>query len=347
MIPRSSALGRLGLLVPLALSAACASVSMNGYGDGWVKTSPVSYSFDGPPLLQPGQAGSYHVRVDGLAVDGPQHVGAFDRNGMTWSDDPRHADVTLHVELGEVHQGEPGAMKLGGKWYPAFEVSVPYEIEVEREGRALDKQTGRYSNALTFKQMPGFASREEAVGAIDVVRKLGQSGIEDQARAGAWSEAQKSADGLGDSLFRERTISMTVPVVRAAAGLDLEEAYAMLVEAKSPEQVRAALAAYEALGTDQRKEDGTENRTANYGVACGMAACKLLLRDLAGAWETCQLAATFEPEGDEVDQIRYVIYEQERITGVRVLPEEERARIDSARNTAAALENLFGSLGAD
>jgi hypothetical protein len=69
-----------------------------------------------------------------------------------------------------------------------------------------------------------------------------------------------------------------------------------------------------------------------------------MLRDLHGAWSASKLATTFEPSGDEANEIRRAIYEQERVTGVRVIPEEDRAKIDSAMGVANALEGIFQAL---
>jgi hypothetical protein len=181
------------------------------------------------------------------------------------------------------------------------------------------------------------------VAAIDAIRKLAQKGIEERAQKEAAKEAQQTASEVAASLFEERNISMEVPVVRSAAGVDLEECYTVLAEAEEPEDVRRALEMYERQGTDHRNPDGTPNNTANYGVACGIAASKLLLRDLSGAWDAGNLASTFEPTGEEVDQIRYVIYQQEKITGLRVIPEEDRAKIAESEKLAGSLEQLLGA----
>jgi hypothetical protein len=69
-----------------------------------------------------------------------------------------------------------------------------------------------------------------------------------------------------------------------------------LADASEPADVERALAMHEALGTRQVKAEGSPNNTANYGVACGISVCKLMLRDLAGAWEAGKLASTYRAE---------------------------------------------------
>ncbi|HEX5053862.1 MAG TPA: hypothetical protein VFZ65_18940 [Planctomycetota bacterium] len=329
----------LVILVPVLLAAACESTSSVGYTDGFVKSSPVAYRFSAPPLLTDMQGKTYRVRVDGEAQQ--VNVASFTKNGMKCS--TRTADVDVVVELGEVKQGEPGAVKIGKVYHPAFTVTVPYRIDVRQGAQQLASDGGKYENMLTFKNGYQFETREQAVAAIDVIRKLGQKGIEENARKAAREDAQQHIDQAATQLFAPREISLEVPVVRSAAGLDLEPAYQMLSKARGPEQVQQALASYEQFGTEQQKADGTPNRTANYGVACGIAAAKLMLRDLAGAWSASKAANEFEPSGQEVERIRFVIYQQEKTTGVRVIPDEDRQKIAQQENLAGALQQLFGA----
>ena len=148
-----------------------------------------------------------------------------------------------------------------------------------KTGMTLDSRRGKYSNFLSFRDMPGFASREEAVAALDVVRKLGTKGIEEKAVTAAVNEARQAASEMGAALFLERNISLEVPVIRSAAEVDLEAGFETLRAAKGPEQVRAALDFYESLGTKHAKPDGSPNNTANYGVACGNRRISSLSRE--------------------------------------------------------------------
>lgn len=332
---------RLVLLAPVLLATACETTRSVGYGDGWVSSSPVAYSFSAPPLLTDAQGRTYRVQIDGQTA--AAKIAAFDRHGMVST--TTGADVEVAVALGDVRQGEPGAAKIGKAWYPAFTVSVPYRITIRRGGEQLNDGSGTYENMLTFKNGQGFASREQAVGAIDAIRKLGQKGVEERARTAAAEEAQQRADQTAAELFEPRAVALEVPVVRSAAGVDLEQPYTMLRAAKGPEQVQQALAALEAIGTQQQKPDGSPNNTANYGVACGIAAAKLMLRDLRGAWDASKAANAFEPRGEEVQQIRFVIYQQEKTTGIRVIPEEDRAEIAKQEQLANTLRNAFGAPG--
>jgi hypothetical protein len=311
----------------LGLAWGCASVQQRSYGDGWVKSSPVAYSFVGQPLLQSMQGRSYHGSVAGKS-DAAMEIAALQQHGMTRCADARQAAVLVLVELGSYREGAPGAMNLGGKWYPAFEVTVPYTVTFKKaDGSALAQQGGQYTNMLTFRQMPGFASREQAVGAIDTVRKLAAKRVQEQTMVHAQEDARKTANQAAEGLFRQRDIKLEVPVVRSAAGVDLEGPYQLLAEAKDPEQVRAGLAAYEQCGTEHKKADGTPDVTANYGVHCGVAAARLMLRDLRGAWEASKLAAALVPAGEEAQAIRRVVAEQERATGERVIPDAERGSL--------------------
>ena len=329
----------VGLAAPLCLS--CASQSSVGYGDGVVTTSPVAYSFAAPPVLTQMKGTTYRVDVDGKAAAG--RIASFDRSGMRVTS--QRPTVQVSVRIGKVSQGKPGAMKLGKGYVPAFTVKVPYEVTISRGARQLSAQRGNYENMLTFKGGKAFPKREQAIAAIDAIRKLAKKGIETRARKGATNEAIKSANGQAKSLMQARNISLEVPVVRSAAGLDLEQQYKMLSEARNPEQVQEALAAYERVGLAHRKEDGAANNTANYGVACGIAAAKLFLQDLSGAWAASKQASQFEPRGEEVQAIQRVIYRQEKTTGIAVIPEADRKRIAKQEKMAEALQRVFARPG--
>jgi hypothetical protein len=153
----------------------------------------------------------------------------------------------------------------------------------------------------------------------------------------------KAAGEAATGLFEPRQLALEVPVVRSAAGVDLESCYALLTDPTDTTRLRQALTAYEDAGTDQRKLDGSPNKTANYGVACGMAAAKLLLGDGAGAWAATQLADQFEANGQEADAIRLTIYRQEKATGVAVIPAADRERIQAAERTASTLQQLLSA----
>ena len=318
----------------LTLVSGCASVANRSYGDGWVKSSPVSCSFVAQPRLQSMTGRSYHV-AGGEAT----RLAAFEQQGMKQSRNAP-ADVVVHIELGAYREGEPSAGKLGSKWYPAFEVTVPYKIAFRGgDGSMLAQHEGQHSGTMTFSQMQGFATREEAVGAIDLVRKLGAKGVKEKAMKDAREDAAKAANDAAAGLFEPRTVSIQVPVVRSAAGVDMEPTYEVVAAAKDEAQLRAALQAYEQCGTDHTKADGTPNATGNYGVLCSIAATKLLLDDLHGAWDACKRAGALLPAGDEVAEIRRAVYERDRATGKGAIPEAERpasTRTDLMRQLRAS-----------
>ena len=103
-----------GAALLLTFLSGCASVRSVGYGDGWVKTSNVSYRFVGPPILEDVHGKSYAVTVSGTGDATRVAVSAFDRSGMRSVGGPR-ADVLVRISLNKVRQDKPGAMQLGGK----------------------------------------------------------------------------------------------------------------------------------------------------------------------------------------------------------------------------------------
>ncbi|HEU4417911.1 MAG TPA: hypothetical protein VFT55_03175 [Planctomycetota bacterium] len=326
-----------GVVLATILSAGCVSTKSVGYADGVVTTSPVTLRCTALPVLQQAQGATYRVTGDA----GSTSIAALDQRGMRASTGT--TDVEIRVALGAMKQGDAGAMKSGSGWLPAFTVTVPYSIVLQHRGEQVGTRNGTYENMLTFQGGQTFPTREQAVAAIDAVRKLAEKGLTKRAHDEAAKEAMRAAGEAAAGLFEPRQIQLEVPVVRSAAGVDLQACYTLLTDPTDAAKVREGLTAYEDAGTDQRKPDGSPNKTASYGVACGIAAARLLLGDGAGAWAATQLADQFEANGQEADAIRLTIYRQEKATGVAVIPAADRERIQAAERTATSLQQLLGA----
>jgi hypothetical protein len=326
-----------GVVLAALLTTGCVSTKSVGYADGVVTTSPVTLQCTARPVLQQGQGATYRVTGD----TGATSIPTLDKRGMHAASGP--ADVEIRVTLGAVKQGEAGAMKQGTGWLPAFTVTVPYSIVLQHNGEQVGARDGTYENMLTFQGSKTFPTREQAVAAIDAMRKLAEKGLTKRARDEASTEAMRVTGETATQLFEPRQVSFEVPVVRSAAGVDLQTCYTLLKDPTDMTKVRQALETYEQAGTNQSKPDGTPNKTANYGVACGIAAAKLLLGDGTGAWAATQLADTFEPNGQEADAIQLTIYRQEKATGVAVIPPADRERIQAAERQASTLQHLLAT----
>ncbi|HEX6812097.1 MAG TPA: hypothetical protein VF384_10780 [Planctomycetota bacterium] len=326
-----------GVVLAALLATGCVSTKSVGYADGVVTTSPVRLRCTALPVLQKAQGATYRVTGDA----GSTSIPSLDKRGMRASSGT--SDVEIRVTLGTVKQGEAGAMKQGSGWLPAFTVTVPYSIVLQHHGEQVGTRSGTYENMLTFQGGQTFPTREQAVAAIDAIRKLAEKGLTKRARDEASTEAMRAAGEAATGLFEPRQLELEVPVVRSAAGVDLESCYTLLKDPTDAAKVRQGLETYERAGIDQRKPDGTPNKTANYGVVCGIAAAKLLLGDGAGAWAATQQAEQFEPTGQEADALQLTIYRQEKATGVAVIPPADRERIQAAERTAATLQHLLAT----
>ncbi|HZN37674.1 MAG TPA: hypothetical protein VFD82_02665 [Planctomycetota bacterium] len=325
------------LVLAAFLTTGCVSTKSVGYSDGVVTTSPVTLHCTALPVLQQAQGSTYRVTGD----TGSTSIPTLDKRGMRASSG--NTDVEVRVSLGAVKQGEAGAMKQGSGWLPAFTVTVPYTIVFQHHGEQVGTRNGTYENMLTFQGGQTFPTRDQAVAAIDAIRKLGEKGLTKRARDEASTEAMRAAGEAATTLFEPRQVALEIPVVRSAAGVEFESCHALLRDQTDAAKLRQALETYELAGTDHRKPDGSPNKTANYGVACGIAAARLMLGDGAGAWAATQQADQFEPNGQEADAIRLTIYRQEKATGVAVIPSADRERMQAAERTATSLQHFLAT----
>jgi hypothetical protein len=128
---------------------------------------------------------------------------------------------------------------------------------------------------------------------------------------------------LSKDLFETRKVSIALPALRSAGKVDMEAAYKLLADAKSDEQAKAALVAYNALGLDHKKADGTDDTLGNYGVLCGLASAKILCGDLTGAWEDIKKAWKMFPIGKEYKIIAKALRQKEQQTGTVIVQQDE------------------------
>ncbi|MGE3174067.1 MAG: hypothetical protein AB7O97_15680 [Planctomycetota bacterium] len=327
------------VLTAALASTACVSTTSVGYGDGTVTSSPVTLQFQAPPALQSPQGVTYRVTGDA----GTPNLRTLDRQGMQRM--AQQADVEVQITMGEPQQGEAGAMKVSGGYVPAFTMTVPFGVTIAHRGEQVATQRDSYQSMLTFKGGQTFPTEKEAIAAIDAIRTLAEKGLQKRAREEATTQAVRTADETAAALFQPRDVAFEVPVVRSAAGVDMQPCYELLADPTDTAKVSQAVGAYEQLGTDHRNQDGTPNETAAYGVLCGLAAAQLFAGDPQAAWETLRTADGFEPEGQEADQIRLVIYRQELATGVAVIPAADRQRIQQAERSASALQRMLSAPG--
>ncbi len=324
-----------------AATAGCVSTTVRGYQGGKLKYSEVKYDYTAKPVLSDPAGKTYSVNAQG-AFTSIGSVGALEKKGVKRAD--ANADVVFHVKEGGAPSLEAGGFGMAAPFKPAVTAKMPIDIVVkDKAGNVIAERKAAaeevlLNDALTFK------TREEAKKAAEQMLAMGaKAKAEDKVRQSAARSAAKSLDLLAKDLFEPRKVSVALPALRAAGGVDMEQAYLALSKAKGEEQVKAALAAYSSLGTDHKKADGTPDVVANYGVRCGLASAKILVGDLSGAWDDTKAAWQTMPEGQEHRMIARVLHQQQQQAGVEIIPKEDYDAMAKADVNAAAdqLKALF------
>jgi hypothetical protein len=189
-----------------------------------------------------------------------------------------------------------------------------------------------------------FKTRKEAKAAMSSITDILKTSADKKVKAGAPRTVNKSLDLLAKDLFEPRDIAVTLPAIRSAGDVDMEAAYTLLANAEGDAQVKSALAAYEALGTEHKKADGTDDVVGVYGVLCGSASAKILNGDLTGAWQDTKLAWETFTTGKEHRLIARVLKQQEEQAGVEIIPKEDYDEMVNAdqKMMADQLKGLFG-----
>lgn len=318
----------------------CASTTWNSYPGGTIKSSVVSYNYTALPVLKEG-ARTYKIEAD-TALAAIRSVGALDAKGVTRSEGP--ANVVFSIQAGAATH-EPGGFGLGSKFKPALISRLPVAIKVlDGSGNLVLERTVQHEEVLVMNGATEFKTRDEAKAAMAKITDLSRSSADLKLRQGAPAAVGQTLDLLAKELFEPRKVTVALPAIRSAGDLDMEQAYNALAEARGDAQVKGALAAYAALGTEHKKADGSPDLVANYGVRCGLAAAKVLAGDLSGAWQDTKAAGELMPEGKEHRQIAKVLLEQQEKAGVTIIPKEELDAMVSAEKaqTMNQLQNLFG-----
>lgn len=324
----------------MALSG-CASTTYHGYPGGTVKYSAIRYDYTARPVLTDPQGKTYRLVTDG-AFSGITTVSGLEQRGVRRAEGG--ADVELAVKAAGSINHEPGSFGLGGSYQPALISTMPIAISVkDKTGQVLLERTVKHEEILGIPGAPKFKTREEAKAAMSSITSLGTAGAEKKVLEGAPQTVNKEFDLIAKSLFEEREISVTLPAIRSAGDVDMEAAYTLLAAAKSDEQVKDALDAYEALGTEHEKADGSKDVVGSYGVLCGLASAKILSGDLAGAWQDTKAAWKEMPEGEEHRQIAQVLLQQQKQAGVEIVPKAEFDEMvnHDRKQALEQLNNLF------
>jgi hypothetical protein len=229
---------------------------------------------------------------------------------------------------------------------------MPIRIEVkDKSGQLILERELKHEEILGINGAKSFKTREEATAAMTEINQFLKSSADTKVKQGAPSTVNKNLGLIAKDLFEPREVSVTLPAVRSAGEVKMDSAYKLLAKAKKDEQVKAALAAYTAVGLEHKKADGTDDVVGNYGVLCGLASARILSGDLAGAWQDTKKAWRAFPEGKEHRLIVEVLRKQQEQAGVEIIPQAEYDEMVKQENKAAneavgkavdKLKNLFG-----
>jgi hypothetical protein len=337
----------LGLCGLAAGMIGCASTTWNGYSGGTVKYSAIDYNYTAQPVLKDPAGKTYQLQTD-ASLASVKSVAALEKQGVKRVESG--ADVVINVTSGPITH-EPGGAGFT-KFTPATISTMPIKIEVkDKSGQLINEHELKHQEMLTLKGAQQYNTREEAKAAMTVITELAKSSADAKVREGAPATVNKDLGLLAKELFEPRKVSVTLPAVRSAGSVEMDSAYKLLAKAKSDEQVKAALAVYQALGMDHKKPDGTDDVVGNYGVLCGLASAKILSGDLAGAWQNAKKAFQVFPEGKERMMIVEVLRKQQQQAGIEIIPQaeydemvkqENNAGIDQLKDGLKSLKGLFG-----
>lgn len=327
------------LLAAIALTG-CASTTWNGYPGGTVKFSEIRYNYTAQPVLKDPAGKTYQLQTDETLAT-VTSVPALEKQGVKRAESG--ADVVLTISGGAIKH-EPGSFGFG-PYKPALISTMPISIQVkDKNGQVIMERVAKHEEILGVGGAKEFPTREEAKTAMAQFMTVAQSGADAKVKQGASQSAAKNLDLLAKDLFEPREVSVTLPAIRSAGDVDMEGAYTLLSEAESDEQVKKALAAYLAVGTEHKKPDGTDDVVGVYGVLCGAASAKILSGDLAGAWQETKQAWQLMPAGKEHRLIAKVLKQQQDQAGVEIIPKEDFDEMVNADKKAASesLKSLFG-----
>jgi hypothetical protein len=337
---RKSTMNRLaGWLSVCGIAAGtigCASTSWNGYQGGTVKASEIEYNYTAQPVLTDPASKTYRIQTD-AAVGTINSIPALEKKGVRKA--ASGADVTINVTSREITH-EPGGFGL--KTYkPAVFSTMPIKIEVtDKEGREVLTRDLKHEEILTINGAKEYPTREEAKAAMTEITQVLKSSADAKVRSTAPAMVKKNLGTLSKDLFETREVSIALPALRSAGKVDMEAAYKLLADAKSDEQVKAALAAYNALGTGHKKADGTDDTLGNYGVLCGLASAKILCGDMAGAWENTRQAWKMFPQGKEYKIIAKALHQKEQQTATVITqPDEYNEMVKENPSEANSMTN--------
>lgn len=321
----------LGAFVLAAAASSCSSVATVAYTNGTITSSHVTHSFEAPQVYRTGRGMRYFVSVEGAPSWEKISIQALQRRGMGRTAERERAKLVLTINVQPAEMGERTSATVASGFTPAVVAHVWYQVRYDNaDGVEVSGGSVEYTELISDPDGKVFLTAEAAQSASQLQDRLLSDMVVHQIQGSALSNALEYSERLAQRLFSTQAVSIEVPVIRQAAGVDLEAAFRALNSASTPAELTLAQGLYEsAIETLDAQADGADG-TARYGVLCGLSACRLMLNDLEGAWSLTTQALEVEPDGVEATAIRAGIYREELCTGLRAIPSSDRKVMDRA-----------------
>ncbi len=319
----------LGTLLLASAFSSCSSVTTVAYSNGTIASSEVDYTFSAPQVFRTGRGMRYFVSIEGAPSWEKISIASLQSSGMGRTAERERAKLLLFINVGPLAFSQQAAIATEGGFSAALETSSWYQIRYDNaDGQEVSGSSAEYIETMVDPSGTVFATEDEAkTSKVFTQRSLSDPEIR-QLQANALAGALEEADQLGQRLFSAQDVSLSVPAVSHAAGVELEDAFNALTTAESRADLTRAESLYQTANDELDARSGDANATSRYGVLCGLATCRLMLNDFAGAWDLTTQALRLEPDGAEAQSIRNGIYQEELRTGLREIPMQDRKAMD-------------------
>ncbi len=317
------------LILLLSAASSCSAVTTRAYSNGTVASANVEYTFESPQVFKSGRGIRYFVSVQGAPSWEKVSIPSLQTQGMGRTAERERAKLVLTVDVMPLEFTSGVSMPVEGGFTPALEVKAWYQLRYDNvDGEEVSGGSGEHVERIPEPNGTVFAVAEEA----EAANRFDPQSLDDPAlrelQTSALKTALKSADALGERLFSRQAITVSVPVVQHAAGVELEAAFDALLAAESDDDFLAAEALYQSANSALDERQAPANATSRYGILCGLAVCRLMVDDFVGAWDLSTQALRLEPDGEEAVAIRAGIYQEELRTGLRTIPTQDRKWMD-------------------
>lgn len=286
----------------IACTAIAATVLLTGCG-GTVSHRPHQHYYQTPPRVS---IGSGHKHYAVIKVENGTNTVDTDAvlkmPGLTPVADAQSADIVCRIELEPTiaankdmwnrnyvpfKDPSPEQSEKPPIWTILFTARTPYRIEYidQIEGRTVERHTDHFDQDGLYYPLLGHKTKEDAHKHFPADPQTG-AGVEKH-RVNAYNAAVAAATEHSNGLFTPGESSIVLYPAYSSQNEPRLLAIYDLVTSPKEEDLQAAIAQYEAIGTNQVLPDGMPAVDENYAVQYGIAACLFRL----GKWQEAHDAA--------------------------------------------------------